>query len=124
MRKKDKGIGIDILEIQRIRDAYDRYGERFLEKIFTLEEIAYCNEHKDPFPRFAARFCAKEATAKALGCGIGKELGFKDIRIRNAATGKPQVSLSVRAERIFKKPHFELSLSHCRNYATAIVIIR
>ena len=123
MRKKVRSIGIDILEINRIRSAYEKYGERFLQKIFTPFEIDYCQKHKDPYPRFAARFCAKEAVAKALGTGFGAHLSFQDIEIRHDEAGRPIVFLSPKTNKFFKKPHFHLSISHCKEHATAMVMI-
>lgn len=123
MRRRVRSVGVDILEIERIRSAYERYGDRFLQKIFTPLEIAYCQKHKDPYPRFAARFCAKEAVAKALGTGLGANLSFHDIEISHDESGRPQVSLSKKSNKFFKKPRIHLSLSHCKEHATAMVVI-
>lgn len=123
MRRKVRGVGIDILDIDRIRKACEQHGVRFLEKIFTQEEISYCQKHKDPYPRFAARFCAKEAVAKALGVGIGAHLSFHDIEIYHNKEGRPEVKLSDRAHRFFKRPRLHLSLSHSAHQATAMVVV-
>lgn len=116
------GVGTDILEISRFRASFDRYGEKFLQRIFSQREIDHCQKYKDPTPRYAVRFCAKEAVVKALGVGFGKELSFHDIEILNDPHGKPYVTLSVKASAHFNNPTLLLSLSHCRNYATAVVI--
>ncbi len=123
MRKRVRGVGVDILEIHRVKEAHERNGDRFLEKVFTPSEIAYCKKHHDPYPRFAARFCAKEAVAKALGVGIGANLGFHDIEIVHDPEGKPLVKLSEMANKFFKKPQIHLSLSHSKEYATAMVVV-
>lgn len=116
------GIGTDILAIHRFKSSVDKYGEKFLNKIFTRNEIEYCNTFSDPIPRFAARFCAKESVVKALGEGFGETLSFHDIEIHKNEKGKPFVSLSDKANKHFDSPSFELSLSHCKEYATATVI--
>ncbi len=117
-----QGIGTDILEIDRFRKAVDRYGDRFLTRLFTSKERAHCAQYKDPIPRFAVRFAAKEAVVKALGVGFGKDLSFQDIEILNDTSGKPHVFLSPTASAHFGHPSFLLSLSHSRNYATAVAL--
>lgn len=121
--RKIRGIGIDILEIDRIKKAHEKHGEKFLEKIFTPGEIAYCFKHKNPYPRLAVRFSAKEAVAKALGCGIGHDLSFLDVEIVHKESGAPEVRLSIEASKKFKKPHIHISLSHTEIQATAMVVI-
>ena len=117
------GLGIDIIEIERIKDAIEKNGDRFLSRLFSKKEQEYCNQLKnDPSIRFAARFCAKEAVAKALGCGFGKELTFLDIEIQNNQKGKPEVFLSAQANTRFNNPQLHLSLSHCKLFANAVVI--
>lgn len=117
------GLGIDIIEIERIKDAIKKNGDRFLNRLFSKKEQEYCNQLKnDPSIRFAARFCAKEAVAKALGCGFGKELTFLDIEIQNNQKGKPLVFLSEKANAQFQNPLLHLSLSHCKLFANAVVI--
>jgi holo-[acyl-carrier protein] synthase len=124
--KSDKspilGLGNDIIEIERIRDSIDAHGDRFLARIFSDQERAYCLKHKDPAPRFAGRFAAKEAIAKAFGTGIGKEVGWKDIEILNNSLGKPEVFLSPALQQRFKNPTTLLSISHCKHYATAVAL--
>lgn len=119
---KIKGLGTDIIEVERIQDSIKKYKDRFLSRIFTEDEIAYCMTHKNPERNFAGRFAAKEAVAKALGHGIGKDLSWKDIEIRKDKKGKPLVSFSLSAQKKFKKPNVMLSISHCKEYANAIAI--
>ena len=76
-----KGIGVDIVEIERFRRAVERRGRRFLEKIFTEEEMEYCFSMKDPYPHLAGRFCVKEAVLKSLGLGIGMGVKLSLIHI-------------------------------------------
>lgn len=116
-----KGLGSDIIEISRIKKAYDKYGVKFLDKIFTKKEQEYCLNFKFPEERLAARFAAKEAVAKALGTGFGSKLSFLDIEILNLPNGKPEVILSSKLNFIYETIH--ISLSHCKEYALAVVCI-
>ena len=83
------GIGIDTVEIGRIRDSHQRHGDRFIERILLPAEIDYCLKHKDPAPSLAARFAAKEAISKAFGIGISAELGWLDMEVGPRDTGAP-----------------------------------
>jgi len=113
-----KGVGIDIIEIDRIKKAVKSSGEKFLNKIFTTRELAYCkNRKKLKFPELAVRFAAKEAYSKALGTGM-KGIRWNQIEVVNNSEGKPQISCS---GKIF--PNVHVSLSHSENYAVASVII-
>lgn len=116
------GIGNDIVEIERIRSSIKKYDTRFLSKLFTSKEQAYCLKYKDPSPHFAGRFCAKEAIAKALGTGFGKETHWLDIEILNNAHGKPEVHFLKTLKKRLDKTHVLLSISHCKQYATAFAI--
>ena len=124
MRKNETilGIGTDIISIDRFRASVQKHGEAFLQKLFLKEEIAYCNKHADPIPSFAARFSAKEAVVKALGEGFGESLAFHDVEITKDSKGKPDVSLSTKASDRFGAPSFHLSVSHCKEFATATAI--
>lgn len=120
-----KGIGIDIIEIDRVKKAVEKYGESFLEKVFTEKEIKYCRNRKAlRFPELAVRFAAKEAYAKAVGTGIkgfGRNnhgIHWQDIEIVNNSHGKP---LLVIKGKISKKAH--VSLSHSLEYAVAAVVV-
>ncbi len=123
MMNKILGIGTDIVEIERIRDSLKEFKEKFLERICTEKERAYCLQHKDPAPQLAARFAAKEAIAKALGTGIGKTLSWQDIEIQSTKEGKPEAALSPQAAKAFDHPQILLSMSHCKEYATAVAVL-
>lgn len=112
-----RGLGTDIIEIQRIKEAIERQGERFTHRIFTQKEREYCKQSKIPYPHYAARFAAKEAISKALGTGFGEKLSWQDIEIINDANGKPEVHLKNGGS-----AQFLLSMSHCKEYATATAI--
>ena len=85
------GVGIDIIEVERIRASHEKFGERFLKRILRPEEIAYCFSHAQPAPFLAARFSAKEAISKAFGTGIGAQLGWQDMEVRRKESGQPYV---------------------------------
>jgi holo-[acyl-carrier protein] synthase len=116
------GIGNDIIEIERIRKSIDEFGQKFISKLFTAKEQEYCLTYKDPVPRFAGRFCAKEAIVKALGSGFGELASWQDIEIENDHKGKPSVIFSETVNDHFKNPRVLLSISHCELYAIAIAI--
>jgi holo-[acyl-carrier protein] synthase len=120
------GIGIDIVEVPRIRAAWERHGTRFLERILVADEIAYCTAQSDPAPSLAARFAAKEAVSKAFGTGIGEKLGWHDIEVVRLESGQPAVRLrgggeSLMAERGARSVH--LSLTHTAGYAAAVAVV-
>lgn len=116
------GIGNDIIEIERIRIIIERYSQRFLNRLFTLKEQAYCLKRKNPALHFAGRFAAKEAVAKALGTGFSKGLDWTDIEILNDINGKPIVVPSDQLNELFNNPKLQISISHCHAYATAFAI--
>jgi holo-[acyl-carrier protein] synthase len=117
-----QGIGSDIIEISRIRASIERHHEHFINKIFTKHEIGYCTQHRDPIPRYAGRFAAKEAIAKALGKGFREGIGWHDIEIMNNADGMPYVNLSSELQATFDNPKIIITISHCREYATATAL--
>lgn len=116
------GIGIDVVEIDRIERMIDGYGDRFLEKVFTAVEREYCLKASRPALHFAARFSAKEAVAKAFGTGIGANLEWLDMEVRRRDSGAPQLVLSGAGLR-FAEAHgiveVMISLTHARDYAAA-----
>jgi len=115
------GIGIDLIEINRIEKVFKRKGNRFLKKILTDYEIELCPVNRK-IEYIAGRFAAKEAVAKALGTGLGKELEWKDIEILNENNGKPNVKIrnNVWDSKGF---HTHISISHTKSLAIAKVII-
>ena len=113
--------GVDISGIPRIKQTLDRYGQRFLDRIFTPDEIAYCRGRA---PNLAGRFAAKEATMKALGTGV-RGVSWKDIEVVRAKSGAPSVKLHGRAEKRAERlqvSEISLSISHSREYAVAFVV--
>lgn len=122
MSDKILGLGNDIVEIERIREAVASHGSPFLTRLFTSKEQEYCQKHKDPVPHLAARFSAKEAIVKAFGSGFGKYASWLDIEILNNPEGKPEVFFTEKVNKHFNHPKVLLSMSHCQLYATAVAI--
>lgn len=117
-----KGIGTDIIEVARFKKMMERHPKRFLKRLFADEEAEYCGSFKDNERHFSGRFSAKEAVAKALGTGFGAKLSFKDIIITNNEAGKPVVRFSDAVNETFDTPQIEISISHCKAFATATAI--
>jgi holo-[acyl-carrier protein] synthase len=120
------GTGIDIIEVARIQSSYEKFGERFLNRILHQNEIDYCLSHRTPGPFLAARFAAKEAISKAFGTGIGAELGWKDMEVGRKASGEPFVILHERAQALLNSRGGKavlISLSHTQEHATAVAIL-
>lgn len=120
------GTGIDIIEVSRIAGSYEKFGERFINRILRPAEIAYALSHKRPAPFLAARFAAKEAISKAFGTGIGSQLTWQDMEVARKESGEPCVilhdgGLKLLRERGGRMVH--LTLSHTENYAVAMAIL-
>lgn len=112
---------MDIIEIERIATSIDRFGDRYLQRVYTPQELAYCNGRTTSL---AARWAAKEATAKALGTGIG-EVGWQEIEVINASNGRPILNLHGNAAELAEQlgiSEFFISLSHTKDYAVAFVV--
>ncbi len=120
------GLGTDMIEIRRIEASIFQFGQRFLDRVYTPGEIAYCQrKQKHAAESFAARFAAKEAGAKALGTGISRGVSWKEIEVRREPGGRPTLHLGGRAlERAGELGirHLSLSLTHSRDVALAVVI--
>ncbi len=120
------GVGIDSVSISRIAVLIDRYGRRFLEKVFTEDEIAKGLRRRDAAQYFAARFAAREAFFKALGTGWGRGIPLKEVSVAREESGQPLLSLSGRALKTTESRGTSishLSLSHEADIAQAIVIL-
>jgi holo-[acyl-carrier protein] synthase len=119
------GVGIDLVEVDRIQSSVERFGERFLRRILRPGEIAYCQSHRYAAPHIAARFAAKEAISKAFGTGIGRELSWLDMEVAHHPGGQPYVILHNGGEGLLHRQdgtQILLSLSHTKQYATAVAI--
>lgn len=116
------GIGNDVVEIERIQEALDKYHDKFLKRLFTEKEIQKAWQFKNMAGHIAGRFAAKEAVAKALGVGFGNKLSWLDIEILNDDKGKPAVYLSSAAEELFQFPAIMLTISHSKTIASAVAL--
>jgi holo-[acyl-carrier protein] synthase len=120
------GVGIDIIEVARIQGSYERFGERFLNRILHSNEIGYCLSHRVPGPFLAARFAAKEAISKAFGTGIGAQLGWQDMEVGRKESGEPFVILHERGKALLTERGAQrilISLSHTQAHAAAVAIL-
>jgi holo-[acyl-carrier protein] synthase len=120
------GTGIDIIEVSRIAASFERFGERFLNRILLPNEMSYCLSHKVPGPFLAVRFAAKEAISKAFGTGIGAQLSWQDMEVCRKDSGEPYVVLHGAGRTLFETrgaARLHLSLSHTQAYAAAIAIL-
>ena len=119
------GLGLDLAEIDRIGAAIERHGRPILERLYTPQEIAYCETHKNRFERYAARFAAKEAAMKALGTGWRLGVRWRDIEVRKEPSGKPTLNLDGVARQIADRlgvKNISLTITHSGNLALAEVI--
>ncbi|HZR04497.1 MAG TPA: holo-ACP synthase [Candidatus Udaeobacter sp.] len=120
------GIGVDLVECARIQRSIDRFGDRFLHRVFTDGEIEYSRSMKFPARHLAARFAAKEAVSKAFGTGIGKAMGWRDIDIQKKPSGEPFLVLSGSAQELAKKRGVTsalITLSHTEHHAMASIVL-
>ncbi len=120
------GTGIDIVEVPRIGQSIERFGERFLQRIFTAAEIRYCETKANRIERFAARFAAKEAAMKAIGTGLRGGVTWKDFEVGREPGGRPTMVLHGKAAEVAaalgaRRSH--LSVSHTEEHAVAYVIL-
>jgi holo-[acyl-carrier protein] synthase len=118
-----KGIGVDIIEIARIQRSVDITGERFLEKVFTPGEIAYCRSKSNSHQHFAARFAAKEAVSKALSTGWAGEFRWKDVEVVNDPSGQPRITLHGKLRDALSSLSILLSISHSETHVVAMALI-
>jgi holo-[acyl-carrier protein] synthase len=120
------GLGTDLIEIERIQGSIEQYGERFLERVFTVGEIAYCRRKKQSAESFAARFAAKEAGAKALGTGISRGVSWREIEVTREMGQRPMLHFRGRAGELAKAlgvRRVHLTLSHSRKLAIAVALL-
>jgi holo-[acyl-carrier protein] synthase len=119
-------IGVDLVECARIQNSIDRFGDRFLHRVFTDGEIEYSMSMKFPARHLAARFAAKEAVSKAFGTGIGKSMGWRDIDVRKKPSGEPYLVLGGGAEILAKErgvTNALITLSHSDQHAVATIVL-
>ena len=120
------GLGCDIIEVARVRGVVERQGERFLQRVFTAEERAYCDGQAHPDKHLAARFAAKEAVSKCFTTGIGAELGWKSASIYHGARKEPLVRLDAKGQELLRQvgaTHVLVTLSHTETVAMAVAAL-
>ena len=120
------GVGVDLVSIPRMREMIERWQDRFLRRVFTEREIAYCRGHRDPAPHFAARFAAKEAGLKALGTGLQLGVHWRELEVHRERSQAPTLVLSGKSKEIGRDrggSRMLLSLSHEGDYALAQAIL-
>ena len=118
-----RGIGVDIMEIDRIRESIEQHGDTFLGRIFTEREIAYCNAKQNRFQHFAARFAAKEAVSKALSTGWTGAFTWKDVEVDNDDLGKPRIALHGKLRDSLPGCTVHVSISHDQTRVVAMALI-
>jgi holo-[acyl-carrier protein] synthase len=120
------GLGADVIEVARIRGVMERQGERFLARVFTEEEQAYCAKMNQPHKHLAARFAAKEAVSKCFTTGIGAELGWRSVSVYHGARHQPLVRLDEKGQALLRDAgatHILLTLSHTDTVAMAVAAL-
>lgn len=120
------GTGIDLVDIDRLEKILQKWDMRFLNMVYSPDEIRYCSKKANPVIHYAARFAAKESFLKSLGMGLGMGIKLKDIEVRNDAEGRPVLNLYGKAREILEERGVEsvhVSLSHSRMQAGAVVIL-
>jgi holo-[acyl-carrier protein] synthase len=120
------GMGVDIVEVPRVRSAIERFGERFINRLFTQAEIRYCESKANKYERFAARFAAKEAALKALGTGLSRGISWQDVEVVREPSGRPTLAIRGKAAEFAKRLGVQrstVSLSHTEQVAFAQVIL-
>lgn len=117
-----RDVGVDIVDVRRIRKSYEKYGEKFLRRVLTENEIKYCTKKKDMMPSVAARFAAKEAVSKAIGSGVSGGFSWKSVEVVNDEHGRPSLRVLDKALGISDND-LRISLSHSGDYAVAFVLL-
>jgi holo-[acyl-carrier protein] synthase len=120
------GVGVDLVEVARVQHSLDRFGDRFLQRVFTTGEIEYSMSMKFPARHLAARFAAKEAVSKAFGTGIGKAMGWRDIDVRKKESGEPFLVFAGGADKLASQRGVTkplITLTHTDQHAIAMIVL-
>lgn len=125
--KKPVGIGVDLVEVSRVKAIHRRHGKKVLDRMLTREEQYYCLSKSDPYPSVAARVAAKEAVAKAMGTGMGASLKWVSVSVNILPSGAPEIVLDAAAKKLLKKLRAKkvlISLSHTGDMAIAMAVLK
>lgn len=120
------GLGADLIEVERVKGVLERQGSRFLQRVFTEEEQAYCSGMAHPHKHYAARFAAKEAVSKCFTTGIGAELGWRSVSVYHGARHEPLIRLDEKGQALLAQvgaTHVLVTLSHTETHAMAVAAI-
>ncbi len=120
------GLGADLIEVERVRGVLERQGPRFLERVFTDEERAYCAGMAQPHKHYAARFAAKEAVSKCFTTGIGAELGWRSVSVYHGSRHEPLIRLDEKGQALLAQvgaTHVLVTLSHTETHAMAVAAL-
>ena len=120
------GIGLDLVRVDRVRTAAERWKDRFINRVFTETERRYCFERSSPYASLAARFAVKEAVLKALGTGWSQGIRWVDIEVRNDSSGRPSAKIGGRTEQLLRErgaTSIHISLSHDGDYAVGEAVL-
>jgi phosphopantethiene--protein transferase domain len=117
------GIGVDVVDVQRMKDVLEKQGKVFLDKVFSDMEVTYCKTRRKPYIHFGARFAAKEAVAKAMRTGWSGAFHWRDIEVVNDQSGAPHILLSRDVAKALDQCTVHLSLSHTDNTIVAFVVL-
>ena len=123
MARVKNSVGIDLVEVSKIRASHKRFGSRFLAKVLTKGEMAYCRRKRNFYQSISVRFAAKEAFKKALSIYWAKSISWQEVEVTVNKNKVPELKLSPRLRRILGNKQIALSLSHTENFAVAVVLI-
>jgi len=118
-----QGIGVDVVDVERMKSILAEQGKTFIDRVFTETEVAYCEAKQNPEQHFAARFAAKEAVSKAMQTGWSGIFRWKDVEVVNEPSGAPKILLYNAVARSLEKSTVHLSLSHTENTVVAFAVI-
>ncbi|OQX83893.1 hypothetical protein B6D60_09935 [candidate division KSB1 bacterium 4484_87] len=120
------GIGVDIVNVSRLKASVERFGDRFLKRVFTARELQDCLGNANQFEKLAARFAAKEAVVKAIGIGLRNGITWQDVEVRNDGMGKPEIHSYGKCKQmlhVLSVSRMHVSLSHDTDTAIAMIVL-
>jgi holo-[acyl-carrier protein] synthase len=118
-----QGIGVDVVDVNRMKAMLEEHGERFVERVFTAAEASYCRAKKNPHEHYAARFAAKEAVSKAMATGWAESFNWKDVEVVNEPSGAPTIVLYNTLAALLDSCRVHISISHTESTVVAFAVI-